>query len=45
MSELETIINEVFDNKDTLSTNTSGSIRDAVNLTLEKLDRGELRVC
>jgi len=45
MSELETIINEAFDNKDTLSSNTSGSIRDAVNLTLEKLDRGELRVC
>jgi len=45
MSELETIINEAFDNKDTLYSNTSGSIRDAVNLTLEKLDRGELRVC
>jgi len=45
MSELETIINEAFENKDAVSTNTSGSIRDAVNLTLEKLDSGELRVC
>jgi len=45
MSELEKIINEAFENKETISVNTSGSIRDAVNLTLEKLDSGELRVC
>ncbi len=45
MSELEKIINEAFQNKESVSTNTSGPIKDAVNLTLEKLDNGELRVC
>ena len=45
MSDLERIINEAFNNKDSISLSTSGIIRDSVNLTLEKLDSGSLRVC
>ena len=45
MSELKKIINEAFDNRDTISLSTSGPIRDSVNSTLEKLDNGTLRVC
>ena len=45
MSDLENIINEAFNNKDEISLSTTGKIRDAVNLTLDKLDNGSLRVC
>jgi len=45
MRDLEKIINDAFDNKDKISLNTTGLIRDAVNLTLDKLDNGTLRVC
>ena len=45
MSNLENIINTAFDNIDTISLKTTGSIRDAVNLTLDQLDNGSLRVC
>jgi len=45
MSELEKIINDAFENKDEISLSTKGPIRDSVNLTLEKLDSGILRVC
>jgi len=45
MNNLENTINEAFDNKDAVSLQTTGSIRDAVNLTLDKLDSGNLRVC
>ena len=45
MNNLENVINEAFDNKDTISVKTTGSIRDAVNSTLDQLDNGSLRVC
>ena len=45
MSDLEKIINNAFDNRDTISLTTSGEIRDSVNSTLDKLDNGSLRVC
>ena len=45
MSELEKIINEAFDKKEEISLNTKGPIRDSVNLTLDQLDNGTLRVC
>ena len=45
MNNLENIINEAFDNRDTISLKTTGPIRDAVNMTLDQLDNGSLRVC
>ena len=45
MIDLEKIINEAFDNRNSINFNTTGSIRDAVNLTLDELDKGKLRVC
>lgn len=44
MSQLETIINEAFDNRDQVNTATSGEIRDAVETALTLLDSGEARV-
>ena len=45
MKNIEKIINEAFDNKDTISHSTTGKIREAVNLTLDNLDNGALRIC
>ena len=45
MNDLKKIINDAFDNRDSISLSTTGLIRDSVNLTLEKLDNGSLRVC
>jgi 2,3,4,5-tetrahydropyridine-2-carboxylate N-succinyltransferase len=45
MTDLETIINEAFDNRNSINFGTVGPIRDAVNLTLDELDSGKLRVC
>ena len=45
MNNLENIINEAFDNRDTISVKTTRSVRDAVNSTLDQLDNGSLRVC
>ena len=45
MKDLEKIINDAFDNRDSVSLSTTGPIRDSVNSTLEKLDSGSLRVC
>ena len=45
MSDLETIINEAFNNRNSINFGTVGPIRDAVNLTLNELDSGRLRVC
>ena len=45
MNNLENIINEAFNNRDTISVKTKGSVRDAVNSTLDQLDNGSLRVC
>ncbi|MFC4348837.1 2,3,4,5-tetrahydropyridine-2,6-dicarboxylate N-succinyltransferase [Kordiimonas lipolytica] len=44
MSQLETIINDAFDNRDQASAATTGEIRDAVEAALNLLDSGEARV-
>ncbi|MDJ0922417.1 MAG: 2,3,4,5-tetrahydropyridine-2,6-dicarboxylate N-succinyltransferase [Henriciella sp.] len=41
---LAALINNVWDERDTLSTSTSGEIREAVDAALELLDSGEVRV-
>ena len=41
---LENTINEAWENRESLSTDTTGVVRDAVTETLNALDRGELRV-
>ena len=45
MSDLENIINNAFDDRENINTNTKGEIRDVVNNTLNKLDSGLIRVC
>ena len=45
MSDLEKIINDAFEDRASISLSTKGVVRDSVNLTLEKLDSGSLRVC
>ena len=45
MSDLEKIINDAFEDRDNISVNTAGDIRNAVDETLNKLDSGSLRVC
>ena len=45
MSSLEEIINSVFENRDDVTASTEGEIRDAVNNTLDDLDKGKIRVC
>ncbi|SDD79239.1 2,3,4,5-tetrahydropyridine-2,6-dicarboxylate N-succinyltransferase [Kordiimonas lacus] len=44
MSQLETIINDAFDNRDEISAATTGEVRDAVETALNLLDCGEARV-
>ncbi|GHF11962.1 2,3,4,5-tetrahydropyridine-2,6-dicarboxylate N-succinyltransferase [Kordiimonas sediminis] len=44
MTALETTINDAFDARDTISTNTTGAVRDAVNEALNLLDSGKARV-
>ena len=38
MSDLEKIINEAFDNRNSINFGTVGPVRDAVNLTLDELE-------
>ena len=45
MSSLEEIINSAFENRDDVTASTEGEIRDAVNKTLDDLDKGKIRVC
>ena len=45
MSDLESIINSEFDDRENINVNTTGEIRDAVNNTLNQLDSGTIRVC
>ena len=45
MSDLESIINIAFDDRENINVNTSGEIRDAVDNTLNQLDSGTIRVC
>ncbi|NVJ97713.1 MAG: 2,3,4,5-tetrahydropyridine-2,6-dicarboxylate N-succinyltransferase [Alphaproteobacteria bacterium] len=44
MSQLETIINDAFDNRDQVNAATKGEVRDAVDTALGLLDAGEARV-
>lgn len=44
MSQLETIINEAFENRDQIGAATKGEVRDAVNTALDLLDSGKARV-
>ena len=41
---LETTINAAWEDRDSISLDTQGEVREAVNRALEGLDRGELRV-
>lgn len=43
-TQLETIINTAFDNREAVSASTTGDIRDAVDAALNLLDEGTLRV-
>jgi len=44
LSALETTLNAAFDARDTVNTDTKGEVRDAVELALDLLDKGEARV-
>ena len=44
MKEFEKIINTAWDNKDSINSQTDKSILDAINQTIELVDKGELRV-
>ncbi len=43
-ASLEALINQAFEDRNTITTDTQGEIRDAVNATLMALDSGTLRV-
>ena len=45
MSNLKNLINKAFDDKERINNNTTGEIREAVNNTLDQLDKGKIRVC
>ena len=45
MSELKKIIENAFENKDQINTQTQGEIRNGVDETLNQLDKGIIRVC
>lgn len=45
MSELKNIIENAFEIRDEINTNTSGEIRESVDETLNQLDMGAIRVC
>ncbi len=44
LAQLEHVIEAAFDNRDTVSTTTTGEIRDAVETALNLLDSGKVRV-
>ena len=43
-AELETPINEAWEQRESISTTTTGAMRDAIESVLDALDRGEMRV-
>ena len=43
MSEIKKIIEDAFDNRDQINTQTNGEIRNSVDETLNQLDAGEIR--
>jgi len=42
--DIKVIIERVFDNNEDVNPNTSGEVKEAINLALNYLDKGELRV-
>ena len=42
--KIKSVIERVFDNNEDVNPNTSGEVRDSIELALNYLDRGELRV-
>ncbi len=44
ISQLESIVEAAFENRDTVNTSTRGEVRDAVETALNLLDSGKLRV-
>ena len=44
MSNIEKIINDAWENKEKISNNSDRSILDAINQTIQNLDRGKVRV-
>ena len=44
MKEFESIINTAWENKDSINGQSDKSILDAINQTIELVDKGELRV-
>ncbi|EKS33560.1 2,3,4,5-tetrahydropyridine-2,6-dicarboxylate N-succinyltransferase [Afipia clevelandensis] len=44
LAALETTLNAAFEARDTINANTKGEVRDAVELALNLLDKGEARV-
>ena len=44
LSALETTLNTAFDARDTVNASTKGEVRDAMELALDMLDKGEARV-
>src|ERR1044072_3954150 len=44
LSALESTVNTAFEARDGISTSTRGEVREAVNHSLELLDKGEVRV-
>jgi len=44
LAALETTLNAAFEARDTVNANTKGEVRDAVELALDLLDKGEVRV-
>ena len=45
MSELKKTIEDAFENKDQINTQTQGEIRNSVDEILNQLDKGKIRVC
>ena len=43
-TELQTVIDNAFENRDSIDTGTQGEIREAIKQALDLLDRGEARV-
>ncbi|MDF2366589.1 2,3,4,5-tetrahydropyridine-2,6-dicarboxylate N-succinyltransferase [Sneathiella sp.] len=44
LAELQPVVEAAWENRDAISTTTTGEVRDAVEATLNALDSGELRV-
>ena len=45
MKNIEDIIKKAFEDREKINKDTHGEIREAVELTLNQLDNGSIRVC